>query len=242
MMQEMEIQEEIKRNISSIKNNINEACKKAGRPENSIRILAASKAQSTEKIKIAADLGISLFGENYAKEFLEKYSILGNEINGKKIEWHFIGHLQRNKVKSILPHINVIESLDSFELAEKINDRSAELNKITGVFIEVNISKEDSKYGIDIGQISEFCGKISPLSHICVLGFMGMPKFQISEMNRKHFKQFKEQFDRAKQMNSKNFNISEISMGTSNDYKIAVEEGSTIVRLGSLLFGERKYA
>lgn len=241
-MQEMEIQEEIKRNISSIKNSINEACKKAGRPESSVKILAASKAQSIEKIKIAANLGISLFGENYAREFLEKYSTLGNKINGKKIEWHFIGHLQRNKVKSILPHIDVIESLDSFELAEKINDRSAGLNKITGVFIEVNISKEDSKYGLDIEQIAEFGGRISLLDHICVLGFMGMPKFQISEMNRKHFKQLKEQFDRTKQMNFKNFNIREISAGTSNDYEIAIEEGSTIVRLGSLLLGERKYA
>ncbi|PIU21365.1 MAG: YggS family pyridoxal phosphate-dependent enzyme [Candidatus Diapherotrites archaeon CG08_land_8_20_14_0_20_34_12] len=239
-MQNENFQEILEKNIATIKANISDSCQKAGRAKDSVKILAAAKSQSTEKIKIAANLGISLFGENYSKEFLEKYSVLGNKINGRRIEWHFIGHLQRNKVKQIIPYIDVIESLDSIALAEKINDESAKLEKVSSVFIEVNISNESSKYGIDLKQLSDFCGKISPLDHIRVLGLMSMPALQSSEMNRKCFKLMNEQFNRLKPMNLKNFCLKDLSIGTSNDYQIAIEEGSTIIRLGSSLLGERR--
>ncbi len=227
----------IKGNFEKIQENIEKACLKSGRSPSEVKILGASKKQSPEKIKIAYELGITLFGENYVQEGEKKIKAL----ESLEIEWHFIGRLQTNKVKKALKLFKVIQSLDRIELAEKIQKEAEKLEiEEVPVFVEVNIGKEKTKAGILPEELEGFFEKVTqgfPRLKIC--GLMCLPPyFENPEKTRPYFSEMRKLFEKFKPFLAESFK--ELSMGTSTDYVVAVEEGATIVRIGESLFGKRQ--
>lgn len=215
---------ELINNLAEIKKNIELSCVKAGRNSNSVKIVAATKGQSVEKINSVIANGIKFCGENYVKEAEKKINEIGN-----RAEWHFIGHLQSNKVKKAVEIFDCIQTLDSVKLAKKI-DGIAE--KPFPVLIEVNIGKEKSKFGISPENVFSFYNSLNDFHNLNIKGLFCLAPFVSAEQAREHFQLMK-------QLNSK-LCLSELSMGMSNDYFVAIEEGSTMIRIGTALFGERK--
>lgn len=226
-------------NLNKVKNNIENAAKKAGRNPGDIKLLAVSKNQSLQDIKNLNEAGVKIFGENRVQELQEKNEKLLSE--NIKIDWHFIGHLQRNKVKYLMRMENcqMIESIDSFRLAKKVNKRAKKNNRIIPVLIEINIAGDENKFGITPAGAEEFLKKIADFDNLKIKGLMTvLPYLDDDEKLRTYFKEMKNLFDKL----SKNvIKLEELSMGMTNDYQIAVEEGATIVRVGRALFGEREY-
>ena len=229
----------IKENILNIKNNI----------PDKISILAAIKTRSMEEIKKAIVAGIKIIGENYVQEAEKKYKILKGSLNSKssncykslirnKVEFHCIGHLQKNKVKKAVEVFDMIQTIDSEKIAKEVNNRCKNINKIMPVLIEVNIGKESNKSGCMPKDVSKLAESISKLNNIKLKGLMTMaPYFKDPEKSRPYFKKTKQLFDKMKKKFPK---IDTLSMGMSDSYKIAIEEGATMVRLGTIIFGERK--
>ena len=208
-----------------IKDNINNILQEL---QNS-KLIAVSKTKPVEDILEAYEAGIRDFGENHVQEILEKYNKLP-----KDIRWHMIGHLQTNKVKDIIGKVYLIHSVDSIKLAKEINKQANKKNIIVNVLIELNIANEDSKYGFKVEEIDTAIKEITLLDNIKVLGLMCVAPYTIRpEDNRKYFKLMKQLKDK--------YNLEILSMGMSNDYKIALEEGSTYIRVGTKIFGERNY-
>jgi pyridoxal phosphate enzyme (YggS family) len=196
-------------------------------------LVAVSKTRSDEEILSIYDLGQRIFGENRVQALTEKYESLP-----KDIEWHLIGHLQKNKVKYIAPFVQMIHSIDSFELAEVVDKQAKKNNRVIDALIQVKVATESTKFGLDESHTSETIEKIKTLQNIRIRGLMGMASFTSDQVQvRSEFKHLKSIFDRLKEnvfLNQDNFDV--LSMGMSGDYKIALEEGSTMVRIGSLLF------
>lgn len=200
-----------------------------------VELVAATKQRSIEEIKQAIDAGIKIIGENYVQEALSKYKEIEN------VKWHLIGHLQRNKVKDAVKIFDCIQSVDSLKLAEEINKQCEKINKIMPILIEVNIGGEESKYGIDPDKTAGLIAQIALLPNLHVEGLMTMePYFDDPNNARTYFKQMKQLFDEIKNMKIPNTNINILSMGMSNGYQVAIEEGSNMVRIGTKLFGPRK--
>jgi pyridoxal phosphate enzyme (YggS family) len=218
------VADEVRENFAAIKKNVAEACARAGRSPADVQILAATKAQPVEKIRAAIDAGISACGENYLQEAERKI----NEI-GRAVEWHFIGHLQGNKAKKAVQLFDCIQSLDSIKLAGKID--AAALSPLP-VFVEVNIAKEESKFGVSPAGLPEFLASLEEFRNLQVRGLFCMAPFLPSGQTRPCFRKMRQLAAR--------FSLGELSMGMSNDYAVAVQEGSTMVRIGTALFGERK--
>ena len=208
----------IRDNILSILSNIGKA-----------KLIAVSQTKPVEMIKEAYDVGIRDFGENKVQELLSKIDKLPDDIN-----WHMIGHLQTNKVKDIIGKVYLIHSVDSVKLA-KVIDREAKKKNITAnILLEINIANEESKYGFDVLELDRSIDEINQLDNIKILGFMCVaPNTDNPNSNRKYFKLMRELGDKY------NYNI--LSMGMSNDYMVAIEEGSTYIRVGTKIFGERDY-
>lgn len=222
----MNTKEQIAENIKRIKNEV------GGRA----RILAATKTVPAELINFALDCGIDLIGENRVNELLDKYSA----IDRSKTEIHFIGHLQTNKVKYIIDKVDLIHSVDRESLAEEIEFQAAKHNIIMPVLVEVNIGNEESKSGVSPDEVLDFCRYIAKFPHIQLRGLMAIPpKCEKSEENRQYFSKMKQIFIDISGENVDNSNMGILSMGMSDDYMIAVEEGSDIVRIGSGIFGKR---
>lgn len=223
-------------NIKSIKERIEFAAKKAGRNPDDILLLAVSKTQSIDKIKEVRDLGIKTFGENKVQEIIAKYDYI------KDVKWHMIGHLQRNKVKYIIDKVDMIHSLDSIELAQEIDKRAQKNNIIMPVLIQINIGKENSKSGIYEEELFSFIENIKDYKNILISGIMTIPPKTDNEKEiRVYFKRMRELFEMLKNIKSDNINIKYLSMGMTGDFEIAIEEGANIVRIGTGIFGERKY-
>ncbi|HSU26925.1 MAG TPA: YggS family pyridoxal phosphate-dependent enzyme [Chitinophagaceae bacterium] len=203
-----------------------------------VKLVAVSKSQSVDDIQSLYDLGQRDFGENYVQELLGKYKHLPADIR-----WHFIGHLQSNKVRSILPFVQLIQSVDSLKLLETINKEAVKLNRTLDCLAQVHIAREDTKFGMDEEELKEFFNKVSgEMKNIKISGLMGIasltgPEEQI-RMEFRNCKKWADQFLSSGPHPLKGSQI--ISMGMSNDYKIAIEEGSNMVRIGSLVFGERR--
>ncbi|MFZ9878028.1 MAG: YggS family pyridoxal phosphate-dependent enzyme [Chitinophagaceae bacterium] len=197
-------------------------------------LVAVSKKKSVEEIKALYDLGQRDFGENYVQELLQKQPLLPADIR-----WHFIGHLQRNKVKSILPFCKLIQGVDRLELLEEINKQASKLERVVDCLLQVHIATEESKFGFDSAELSAVLPVLSSYSHVRVVGLMGMASFtnNLSQVSAE-FRLLKKLFDQYRSY----FLITDpfLSMGMSGDYKIALEEGSTMIRIGSLLFGARQ--
>lgn len=208
---------------------------KASIPEH-VTLVAVSKTKSNEAILEAYQTGQRIFGENKVQELTEKYESLP-----KDIEWHMIGHLQSNKVKYIAPFVSLIHGVDSFKLLKEINKRAAQNERVINCLLQIHIAEEDTKFGFDEKEVIELIKSeaFQHLKNIKVVGLMGMATFTDDENQiRKEFKSLKNLFDKL-QISNHQFQI--LSMGMSGDYQIAIEEGSTMIRVGSSIFGERNY-
>jgi pyridoxal phosphate enzyme (YggS family) len=226
-------------NLNQVKENIKKAAAAADRDYKEIKLLTVSKNQDIEAIKVLNEAGLKFFGENRVQELEEKNNkLLSDKID---LDWHFIGHLQRNKVKYIMRMKNckMIESIDSLRLAKEVNKRARKNERVISVLIEINIAGDENKFGITPAKAEDFLKKIIKLENLRVEGLMTvLPYLDNSEKLRSYFKDMKNLFD---QLSSNVIQLKELSMGMTNDYQIAVEEGATIVRVGTAIFGEREY-
>ena len=219
-----------------MKSRIAEAASKAGSPPETIRLVAVSKTVSVEKIIEAREAGAELFGENRVQEALEKIERLGQ--GGPN--WHFIGHLQKNKVNQILSRFDLIHSVDSAALAQVINNKSLARNLITPVLIQVNVSGEASKFGMAPNELESALRALSKMPAVRVEGLMTIPPYAPDpEKSRNVFARLRELRDQMDELGMEGICLKELSMGMSNDFAVAIEEGATLVRVGSAIFGDR---
>lgn len=201
-------------------------------------LIAVSKTKPVEDILELYNLGQRDFGENYVQELVGKYEQLP-----KDIRWHYIGHLQSNKVKYIAPFVHLIHGVDSLSLLKEINKQALKNNRIIDCLLQIHIAKEETKFGLDSHELdSVLTSDLAALKNIRITGLMGMASFSTNmDLVRAEFNYLKSLFDKYAQQQTTNHQLQTLSMGMSADYKIAMEEGSTMVRVGSLLFGERNY-
>lgn len=226
----------IEENIKNIREQINQACSKVGRNPDDIQLIAVSKTVDCERINESVLKGMTDLGENKVQEIMDKY----NEIHN--VYWHMIGHLQTNKVKYIIDKVKLIHSLDRISLAKEINKRAKQHNKVMDVLIQVNVANEDTKFGLACEEVYDFIEKIQPLEYIKVKGLMTIAPFEENpEDVRKYFKKLKEMFEEIKTKNFSQVEMKYISMGMTNDFQVAIEEGSNIIRVGTGIFGRRNY-
>lgn len=230
--------QDIKDNLEEIEEKISIAAEKSGRKREDIILLAATKTVDTDRINYAISCGVKYIGENRVQELESKIE----KIDRKNTKIHLIGPLQSNKINKILPIADMIESIDSIKLAERISDRCLALSKKMPVLIEVNIANEKSKFGFPAEQITDVCYELSELKGIQIEGIMTVPPFDCTPAeNRKYLSQINQIFVdiQAKKIDNVNMNI--LSAGMSGDYETAIEEGSNLVRIGSSIFGRRQY-
>ena len=227
----------IKENLRIVEENINKACHRANRKREEITLIAVSKTKPAAMIEEALDEKILDFGENKVQELTKKYEELP-----KNIRWHMIGHLQRNKVKYIADKAALIHSVDSFRLAKTISEEGAKQGITVPVLIEVNIANEETKYGVSSENALSLVIEISKLPGIRIEGLMTIAPFVDNPAeNRIHFKNLKKLYVDIKSKNIDNVNMNILSMGMTGDYEVAIEEGATMVRIGTGIFGERNY-
>lgn len=227
----------MKESIRCIRQNIEKAANKVGRAPEEIKLIAVSKTYPVEAIKEAMGYGCKEFGENKVQELMTKCEVIGDEVN-----WHFIGHLQTNKVKYVIGHVALIHSVDSMRLIDEIQKQSAKKDCITAILLEVNVAQEASKYGFGIEEVPEVARYISKLSHVRLKGLMTVaPYVEKPEENRQIFSNLRQLSVDIQKQNMNNIDMAILSMGMSNDYEIAIEEGATMVRVGTAIFGERNY-
>lgn len=225
-------------NLSYIRDEMANACLKAGRPTDSVQLLAVTKTVSAERINAAIELGVTHIGENRVQEFLQKRDALRLD----RVQKHLIGHLQTNKVRQIVGQVDMIQSVDSMRLAKAISDRSDYLGIVTPILVEVNIGGEEAKSGVEPSQLESLLGEISLLHGIQVQGLMTVPPILHEECKKREiFSKMYQLFVDIKGKNIDNILMRELSMGMSGDYREAILEGATIVRIGSAIFGERQY-
>ena len=202
--------------------------------DKNVTLVAVSKTKPAEQIFELYHLGQRDFGENYVQELIEKHDQLP-----KDIRWHFIGHLQSNKVKFIAPFVHLIHSVDSEKLLKEINKQGGKIDKKIDCLLQVHVAQEETKFGLDEGELHELIN--TNCTNACIRGLMGMASFTVDvETVRAEFRTLKSLFDKYADFNKENLNFKILSMGMSADYKVAIEEGGNMVRIGSLLFGERE--
>lgn len=225
-------------NYRAVDKRVEEACKRAGRNREDVTLIAVSKTKPMSMIEELLPLGVRDFGENKVQELTEKEDALT-----KEIRWHMIGHLQRNKVKYMVDKVCLIHSVDSIRLAEEINKEAIKKNVTASILIEVNVAKEESKFGAAFEETEALVEEISHLSNIRINGLMTIaPYVENPEENRDVFRKLRElsvDIDRKK-FNNVTMNI--LSMGMTGDFEVAIEEGATHVRVGTGIFGERDYS
>ncbi|HOG12965.1 MAG TPA: YggS family pyridoxal phosphate-dependent enzyme [Smithellaceae bacterium] len=230
--------DEIKTNILNICERIAAAAIRAGRDPAGIRLMAVSKTVEPERIRQALDAGITLLGENYVQEAREKIPVVG-----RPAVWHMIGHLQTNKVKYVVNLFDWIHSVDRLELARELDKRAGQRSRRLNVLIEVNVSGEASKNGAAPGQVLELVRQISILPNVSVRGLMTMPPYSDDpENSRPCFIVLRQLRDEIVSAALPGISMDELSMGMTDDFEVAIEEGATIIRVGRAIFGERRYS
>ncbi len=228
----------IAQNLAQIKQRIESSARRVGRNPQEITLVCVTKSVSSTKIREILALGITDIGENRVNDALLKFNYLG-KLPGD-LRWHMIGHLQTNKLKKFLKVFNVIHSLDSLRLAIELDKRVKAANKRIDCFIEVNVSREDAKYGISPGDVSNFIKEVSLLSNLRVIGLMTMAPFaETSEASRPYFKCLRVLRDNLLKEDIPNTDVRELSMGMTQDFEIAIEEGATFLRIGTALFSAK---
>lgn len=227
----------LKENLMKVQANIIKACEKSNRNPDEVTLIAVSKTKPLSDIEELVLCGTREFGENKVQELCDKYENISTPVN-----WHLIGHLQTNKVKYVVDKACLIHSVDSVNLAKTIEKEAAKKGVIANILIQVNIAKEDTKFGIDESTIYELLDEIKDYSHIKVKGLMTIAPFvENPEENRQHFRKMHQLLLDIKSKNIDNIDMCILSMGMTNDYEVAIEEGSTMVRVGTGIFGERNY-
>lgn len=230
--------ENIKENIENIRKRIADAAQRVGRDTDDIKLISVTKTVDIDKVEEAIEAGSLDAGENKPQELARKYDVLGN-----KIRWHQIGSLQTNKVKYIIDKVCMIHSLDREGLAEEIDKRASKINRVIDCLVQVNISGEESKHGMTREEVEPFIRLVSEKYHnIKIKGLMTMAPFDAERDEiRKVFRNLKELSEEINNMNIENVDMTELSMGMTNDFEIAIEEGATMVRVGTAIFGKRNY-
>ena len=227
----------VKENLAEVEQKILEACKKSGRSRDEVTLIAVSKTKPVYMIEEAMEAGIREFGENKPQEMKEKYEILP-----KDLHWHMIGHLQLNKVKYVVPRACMIHSVDSLRLAEKISAEAEKNHLVMPVLIEVNVAEEDSKFGVKLSEAEDLIRQAAVLPGISIQGLMTIAPFvENAEENRGVFQKLRKLSVDIRSKNIDNVTMCNLSMGMTGDYQVAIEEGATMVRVGTGIFGERQY-
>lgn len=228
----------IKENIKYVEQVIDRACESSGRDRKDVTLIAVSKTKPVEMLVEAYETGCRDFGENKVQELVDKYEVLP-----KDIRWHMIGHLQRNKVKYIVDKVYLIHSVDSLRLAEEISKEARKKNVSVNVLIEVNAAGEDTKFGTSLEEAKQLVRDVAQLPNVNIKGLMTIaPMVEKDEENRQYFQQLKKLSVDIAAENIDNVNMEVLSMGMTGDYSVAVEEGATLVRVGTGIFGERNYS
>lgn len=228
----------IKENIEEIIKRKNEAALRCGRNPEDITIIGVSKTVDASRAREAVLGGLENLGENRVQEIMNKYG----ELQDLQVNWHMIGHLQKNKVKYIIDKVKLIHSVESIELAAEINKRASQHNIVSNILIELNIGEEESKFGIDEDTVYDFVGSLEQFENIRVMGLMTVaPYCENPEDVRWVFRKMKEIYDKISIMNFKNTQMKYLSMGMTNDFETAIEEGANMVRIGTAVFGKRIY-
>ncbi len=228
----------IVKNLQEINKRIEAACLKADRHKDEVILINVSKTKPVELLEEGYEAGMRLFGENKVQEIRDKYVSFVKD----DIEWHMIGHLQRNKVKYIIDKVALIHSVDSLRLAEAINKEAEKRNIQMPILVQVNMAMEDSKFGLAGDEVIALVKEISALKHIKIIGLMTIAPFVSDpEDNRPVFKEMHQLYVDIQKQNLDNVSMTVLSMGMSNDFEVAIEEGSTMIRIGTALFGERHY-
>ena len=224
-------------NLNEVEQNIITACEKSGRNREEITLIAVSKTKPVSLLEEAYGAGVRNFGENKVQEMCEKY-----ELMEKDIKWHMIGHLQTNKVKYLIGKTALIHSVDSYKLACEIEKQAAKHDCIMDVLIEVNIAEEESKFGLAEDEVIHMVKQIAELPHVRIKGLMTVAPYVVdSEENRAFFRKIKQLSVDIDNQNIDNVSMNILSMGMTGDYMVAIEEGATMVRVGTGIFGERNY-
>lgn len=227
----------LKSNLEHVHQQIQVSCQNSGRDINDVQLIAVSKTKPVEMLMAAYESGERHFGENKVQELVAKYEQLP-----KDIQWHMIGHLQRNKVKYIIDKVAMIHSVDSFRLAEEINKEALKKGRKVPILIEVNIAEEESKFGVRANELETLLREICHFEGIQVMGLMTIaPYVENAEENRQYFNALKQLSVDINRKNIDNINMNVLSMGMTGDYQVAIEEGATLVRVGTGIFGDRVY-
>lgn len=227
----------LKENLQSVEENIKKACEKAGRKREDVTLIAVSKTKPVEMLQEIYDQNIRNFGENKVQEMCDKMEVLP-----KDIKWHMIGHLQTNKIKYIIGKTELIHSVDSLHLAQEISKQAVKHDVQTDILIEINIANEQTKFGIDAGDTIQLVREIAELPNIHIKGLMTIAPFvENPEDNRLYFRRIHQLSVDITKENIDNVSMDVLSMGMTGDYMVAIEEGATMVRVGTGIFGERNY-
>ena len=227
----------LKENLQQVEENIKKACKKSGRDRADVTLIAVSKTKLVEMLQTVYDCGVRDFGENKVQEMCDKMEVLPGDI-----KWHMIGHLQTNKVKYIVGRTELIHSVDSVHLAAEIQKQAVKKDVIVPILIEVNIAEEESKFGIHKEDTIAMVRQIAEMDHLRIKGLMTIAPFvENAEDNRLYFREIKQLSVDIKNQNIDNVSMDVLSMGMTGDYEVAIEEGATLVRVGTGIFGERNY-
>lgn len=227
----------IHENLAEVEKRIEEACKRSGRAREDVTLIAVSKTKPVSDVREAMETGIVDFGENKVQEIMDKFEAIPEKLN-----WHMIGHLQRNKVKYIVDKVCLIHSVDSLRLAVQIDEEAKKKDRICPVLIEVNVAGEDTKFGVSVEETEALIREIAQLPNVKVKGLMTIAPFvDDAEENRVHFKILKNLLVDIKRKNIDNVDMDILSMGMTGDYEVAIEEGATMVRVGTGIFGKRNY-
>lgn len=228
----------VAKNLEEVRTHIENACMAIGREKKEVTLVAVSKTKPVEMLKEAYNAGQRIFGENKVQEIMDKYDAMP-----KDVQWHMIGHLQRNKVKYIVDKVAMIHSVDSLRLAQMIQQEAEKKNVVVPVLIEVNVAEEESKFGFSVEEVLPALEEMSTYSNLHVQGLMTIAPFvENGEDNREIFRKLKKLSVDIEKKNINNITMSVLSMGMSGDYQVAVQEGATMVRVGTGIFGERNYA
>lgn len=229
--------EYIKENLDEVKDKIAAAAIKSGRQPEDITLIAVTKTLATDIINGAIHYGVTDIGENKVQEVMDKYEAISSSP-----KWHLIGHLQTNKVKYIIDKVSLIHSVDSLRLAEEISKRAEKADKIMDILVQINVAEEESKFGIHREEIFELVNEISELKNIRIKGLMTIAPYTDDEASlRKYFSEMKDIFETLKKTMYNKADMLYLSMGMTNDFEIAIEEGANMVRIGTGIFGARNY-
>lgn len=227
----------MKKRLDQIKERIRQAAEACGRDADSVRLVAVSKTVAPDIVREALEAGVTILGENYVQEAREKFKALVQY----PVSWHFIGHLQSNKAKYAVRLFDLIHSVDSLKLAHELDKQAAKVDKIQQILVQVNISGEDTKSGISADETIELISAISLLKNLSIKGLMTMPPFFYQpEKVRPYFAALRNLRDQIKERCIPNVSMQELSMGMTGDFEVAIQNGATLVRIGTAIFGERK--